>query len=316
MSATAEAQIGSRGVFSQTRTFRFLVALLSLLLPGVGQAASGRLARGVFFALFLALAMFLALMAFTRVPTVLGILLPAALLLGARIWSSADAWHSTTSVRLLSWKRRAVFAAVVLGILLVIDGIGGAARTRYFGSSFRLPAGSMEPTLREGDYFITLPRSGGAARHGDIVVLRWPVDESKSFVKRVLALPGDTVGMRGGVLYLNGAAIPEPYAVKTTPAASQGGSDFEWQRPYLVDQVSATSYQATRDDWGPLIVPTDSLFVLGDNRDNSLDSRYWGFLPRKNVLSRPHRIYFSRDPDDGIRWARIGSFIPQLHQPN
>lgn len=316
MSATADVASISPVPFSQTRTFRALAAALSLLLPGVGQAVAGRLVRGALFALLLALAAILALISFAHVPTALGILLAVALLISVRVWSASDAWRSAADSRPLSWKRRAAFAAVVLAILLLIENFAETVRARYFGSSFRLPAGSMEPTLCEGDYFITLPTSGHLVRRGDIVVLTWPVDDSKSFVKRVLALPGDTVGMRGGILYLNGSPTREPYATKTSALAPAGGSDFEWQRAYLVDQPPASDYQPTRDDWGPLIVPTDSLFVLGDNRDNSLDSRYWGFLPRRNIISRPHRIYFSRHPDDGVRWGRIGSFVPARHQPN
>jgi signal peptidase I len=155
-----------------------------------------------------------------------------------------------------------------------------------------------------------------APRLGDVIVFQWPSDPDKNFVKRLVGEPGDTVGMRRGVLERNGHVVYEPYAthVLATDAVSD---DFEWQRDALAPAVDARRYRPTRNDWGPLIVPPGHYFVLGDNRDNSLDSRYWGFVPDTLVRGSPIFVYYSYEPDSGrtfdwatrVRWARLGDLI-------
>lgn len=180
-------------------------------------------------------------------------------------------------------------------------------------------SGAMEPTLLRGDYFTArrLP-AGRAALRGEVVVHEYPPDPSKRFVKRVVGLPGDTLAMRRGTLVVNGRPVAEAYAwhadaaERARPTLAVATDDFLWQRDYLVvprrtSGPAAAAYQPSRDDWGPLVVPPDSYFVLGDNRDQSLDSRYWGFVARARVVAEVRRVYFSRDPSSGrIRWSRFG----------
>ncbi len=200
----------------------------------------------------------------------------------------------------------------------------------FLVEAFRIPSGSMEGTLLVGDFLLVNKLLYGAEvpvlkrqlpavrdpRIGDVLVFQWPGDLEKNFVKRLVGGPGDTVGMRRGMLERNGHVVYEPYAthILGTDAVSD---DFEWQRDALAPAVDARRYHPTRNDWGPLVVPRGHYFVLGDNRDNSLDSRYWGFVPDSLVRGSPIFIYYSYDPDRGrafdwatrVRWARLGDLI-------
>ena len=152
---------------------------------------------------------------------------------------------------------------------------------------------------------------------GDVIVFEWPEDPTKNFVKRLVGLPGDTLEMREGKLIRNGRVLNEPYVVHTEPDIDPAPEDFRWQRGYLVQTANATvGYHPSRNNWGPLVVPVGNYFVLGDNRDNSLDSRYWGFVADSLVKGRPFVIYYSYAPDSvdfawltRIRWQRVGERV-------
>ena len=161
-----------------------------------------------------------------------------------------------------------------------------------------------------------------AIRHpqrGDVIVFLPPQDLTKNFVKRLVGVPGDTLEMRDGVLYRDGQALHEGYVTRTDPDIDPSTVEFGWQRDYLVRTAEARSgYHPSRNNWGPLVVPEGNYFVLGDNRDNSLDSRYWGFVPDSLVRGRPMFVYYSYRADDSdrplpfitdIRWGRIGTRI-------
>ncbi len=202
----------------------------------------------------------------------------------------------------------------------------------FFVEAFKIPSGSMEGTLLVGDFLLVnklvygaeLPFTGRrlpAVRQpkiGDVVVFQWPEDPSKDFVKRLVGMPGDTLSMENGVLLRNGRAQDERYVSHTEPGVDPAGEEFRWQRDFLVRRVSARpSYHPSRNNWGPLVVPAQHYFMLGDNRDNSLDSRYWGFLPDSLVRGSPMIVYYSYAPDSAslldwvtrVRWQRLGERV-------
>jgi signal peptidase I len=195
--------------------------------------------------------------------------------------------------------------------------------------AFRIPSSSMERTLLVGDFLFVNKALYGAEvplvhahlpairqpRRLDIVVFDSRTQEGVKVVKRLIGMPGDTLEMKQGVLFRNGVAQQEPYIQRVDSLTDTMDAEMRWQIPYLLPRVDKSRYQPSRDVWGPLVVPRDSFFVMGDNRDNSYDSRYWGFVPRSVIRGRPLFVYYSFDNEPwrvvpfltAIRWGRIGT---------
>jgi signal peptidase I len=171
--------------------------------------------------------------------------------------------------------------------------------------AFKIPSGSMESTLQIGDhilvnkfiYGVKIPFTSiqlfslEKPQRGDVLVFIYPLDPSKDFIKRVVAVEGDTVKMVNKKLYINGVDVPDSYAV------------------YAEESVLSGEVQK-RDNFGPVTVPKGALFVLGDNRDRSLDSRFWGFVPLEDVRGKAFIVYWSWDSQGTtVRWNRLGHLI-------
>jgi signal peptidase I len=195
---------------------------------------------------------------------------------------------------------QSTFYVLIVGIFLMT----------FTVQPIRIPSVSMEPTLLVGDFLLLdkqaiapdhtplLPPAG--IQRGDIIVFHDPVDDPRvHLVKRVIAIPGDRVHLRNGVVYLNGEPLEERYAVHRVGLADSFRDDFP---------VLRTMDARVNPDWwmelrglvqdGDLVVPANRYFVLGDNRNQSEDSRYWGFVPRSSIVGKPVLIYFSwRTPD-------------------
>jgi signal peptidase I len=175
---------------------------------------------------------------------------------------------------------------------------------------FRIPSESMEPTLLVGDFLLVNKDIGlevpphimapaSTIHRGDLIVFHYPVDSSLHLVKRVIGLPGDRIHLRDGHVYVNGSALSEPYAMFRPSVPDSYRDDF----PRLVSADPGVNsrwwiemHKLVAD--GELTVPADSYFVLGDNRNNSEDSRYWGFVPRAAIVGKPFLIYFSLNDAD------------------
>ncbi|HTD97446.1 MAG TPA: signal peptidase I, partial [Edaphobacter sp.] len=168
-----------------------------------------------------------------------------------------------------------------------------------------IPSGSMESTLLVGDFLLVnkqrplagnsnglLPSS--AIHRGDIVVFHYPVDPSLHLIKRVIGMPGDHIRLHDSHVYINGTALVEPYAVYRPGPPDSFRDNFPRLRSADPDIDSRWWIRMRKlIDNGDLIVPADNYFVLGDNRNNSEDSRYWGFVPRSAIVGEPLLIYFS-----------------------
>ena len=183
---------------------------------------------------------------------------------------------------------REYFESIVIAVILALF-----IRT-FVVQAFKIPTGSMEETLLIGDHllvnkFVFGPAATGLERgllpigtiaRRDVLVFKYPEEPDRDFIKRVIGLPGETVELRQKKVYINGTALDEPYVhFLTAPAAA---SEFH----------EVTSFDV-RERYGPVTVPANHYFVMGDNRDNSQDSRYWGFLPRENIKGKSLVIYWS-----------------------
>ena len=193
--------------------------------------------------------------------------------------------------------------------------------------AFKIPTGSMEDTLLIGDFLLVNKAVYGAGIPGtdirlpgftdvhrrDIIVFEYPdpyneYDPNPDYVKRAVGIPGDRLEMRDKVLYVNEEPQEENYAHYIDGEDTQYRPQFAWQRQHIAPGVDPDTYRPSRDEWGPIIVPERSYFVMGDNRDNSADSRYWGFVPEEAIKGKPLIVYFSKESSTRSRgWTRCGS---------
>jgi len=189
--------------------------------------------------------------------------------------------------------------AIIMALLLALF-----IRT-FIVQAFKIPSGSMIPTLEIGDHILVNKLSYGLRmpfleryllqygnpQRGDVVVFIYPEDRSKDFIKRVIAVGGDTVEVRAKKIFINGKPVEDPHGhfAGYDPLAGGVGSG---------------------DDYGPKTVPPNSIFVMGDNRDRSYDSRFWGFVDLNDVRGKAFLIYWSWDGNDRwVRWERLGNLI-------
>lgn len=176
---------------------------------------------------------------------------------------------------------------------------------------FRIPSESMEPTLLVGDFLLVNKQSLGFDDGGgmmpatqilreDIVVFHYPINPTLHLIKRVVGVPGDHVKLHDGHVYINGRALTEPYAVYRTSGPDSFRDNFPSLKSADPDIDSRWWIKMhSLIDHGELIIPSDNYFVLGDNRNDSEDSRYWGFVPRSSIVGKPLVIYFSLRHRDG-----------------
>ena len=202
---------------------------------------------------------------------------------------------------------REYFESIVIAVILALF-----VRT-FVVQAFKIPSGSMEDNLLIGDHLLVNKFIFGGAptaaeravlpvrdiHRGDVIVFKFPKEPDRDFIKRVIGLPGETVELRRKAVYINGQPLDEPYVHFLAPAS-------EGQEVTQFD---------VRERYGPVRIPDGQYFVMGDNRDNSQDSRYWGFLPRDYVKGKALLIYWSyeseredyEDADAGTTIRNIGS---------
>ena len=226
----------------------------------------------------------------------------------------AETQHRTRSQKSVL---REYAEAIVIAMLLAF-----AIRV-FVVQAFKIPSGSMIPTLLIGDHILVSKLAYGLQwesdcvfkmsfppmtcytsrtvvefgdpQRGDVIVFRYPEDEDKDFIKRVIGLPGDTLELRNKVVYVNGKALKDSaYTQRIDPGLIDGSIN-------------------PRDNFGPVAVPEDSYFVMGDNRDQSLDSRFWGYVRKDKIRGRAFRIYWSWSGQgkwaEWVRWGRLGRAI-------
>jgi len=203
---------------------------------------------------------------------------------------------------------REYFESICVAVILALF-----VRT-FVVQAFKIPTGSMENNLLIGDHllvnkFVFAPAATALEdallpidpiERGDIIVFKYPEDPERDFIKRTIGLPGETIELRNKKVFVNGTALDEPYVQYLwTPSDEEGTFDFDVRMTY-----------------GPVTVPEGQYFMMGDNRDNSQDSRYWGFLPRDYIKGKALFVYFSFGDEAGsnvftsVRWNRL---LHQIH---
>jgi signal peptidase I len=200
---------------------------------------------------------------------------------------------------------REYFESICVAVILALF-----VRT-FVVQAFKIPTGSMENNLLIGDHllvnkFVFAPTVTGLERallpidpirRGDIIVFKYPEDPERDFIKRTIGLPGETIEMRNKTIYVDGVALDEPYVRYLFPVEESGPGAFD------------LAVGDKQRNYGPVVVPDGHYFMMGDNRDNSQDSRWWGFLPREYVKGKALFVYFSFG-DSGVRWSRL---LHQIH---
>ena len=271
----------------------WLAGLLQFVMPGLGNLYSGRPLRGLILFLSTQLVWIMTLVVFARTTRPLNLLIGVVGLFG--IWgfvvvdSVRCAWSANPEYRLARYNRWYVYILAVVLVSLANTYLLAAPVRAYVAQSFKTPTPSMEPTLLVGEHLIADMTSYmlSAPERGDIVVFR--AKEGTTQLKRIIGLPGETIEIRDRIVRINGNDLVEAYV--------------EFRRPQREGKFVGDAMELTR-------VPDDAYFLLGDNRDNSLDSRFIGPIKRKDILGKVKAIYLSWDSETGsVRWDRLGKVV-------
>lgn len=263
----------------------FIAFCLSFLTPGLGQLYNGQIKRAVFLYLILFVISInpFSLKSFL---TFRGLFIWLLITVGFLLFVMIDALYN--AIKLKEIKIRAYNKWYIYSIIILMQAftIQPLIKSIHHFKAYRTPAGSMRPTLMVGDHFMVNKTyyKKNEPKRKDVVVFRYPEDPSKDFVKRVIGLPGDIVEIRDKQVYIDGKLQDHSYVLNTDPLIIP--KDIQ-----------------PRDNYGPATVTEGSLFVLGDNRDQSLDSRFWGFVDISALKGKALYIYWSKDRN------RIGKVI-------
>jgi signal peptidase I len=280
----------------------WLAALMSLLWPGVGQLYNGE-ARKAFtvFAAWATLSCVLAGFSIVAAPgpmTIIVLFVLIALILCVLLYGAIEAFRQARRPRAVVLKRYQRAWLYVLSAVAIL--LFAHVTTRLFAwRPFSISSASMVPTVEPGDYVMTKRYAPGEApQRGDLAIFHFPRDRSIDYFKRVVGLPGDRIQLRSGIVYVNGTPLGREPQAGLFPSKWTGKAPIQYVetmpegRRYNIVKVEDSGW---RNDTSEFVVPADRYFVLGDNRDNSADSRdrEIGFIPRDDIIDRAYVVYWS-----------------------
>jgi signal peptidase I len=270
----------------------WIAGLLSVIAPGVGQIYNGQARKGAIILALVFIQFPAMVLCFDHGNIMLFLLLYAVLGLLYYLYAIADAIMVSRRLRfeytLKKYNRAILYVGIILAAAILNSSLLGVSPHDYikknYIQAFKIPAGSMKPTILVGDHILVDRRpSAQDPKQGDIVVFQFHVDPNKDFIKRVVAVGGDTVELRDKEFLINGEPKAEPYVIHA-------------------DTRTLPANLGPRDNFGPVTVPSGSFFVIGDNRDESYDSRFWGFVEQT-------RIKGTRRSFTGPRISIQGQFV-------
>jgi signal peptidase I len=290
----------------------WLAGLLSYILPGLGQVYNGQVLKGLFFNFIFTLwgGIVFTLTFYTVKQEMTGFkisLLFLALLVSfaahlcviiESIWTARKKDLEYLPKIYNKWY---IYLAVVVITLMIDHSVATAVKENVI-KPYQIVSGSMEPSLQAGDFILSnqIYFSTHNPERGDIILFKYPVDEKTDFIKRIIGVPGDTIEIRNKQVWINSKKLEEPYVQHT-------------------DSTFLTQFESVRDSFGPFLVSPNCYFVMGDDRDTSLDSRHWGTVKRHQIKGKLSFIYFSLDGTIpawkllprlfSIRLNRIGKII-------
>jgi len=297
---------------------------LSLFLVGLGQVYNGKLRKGILlFSISIVFPFLLFQLSVVGPDKMLIFFLLLSLIasLGIYIWAAVDAWKQAKRMGknyTLKFYNK-LYVYILLIILLNLFSyipIVNWQKICFFASPYRMPTGGMMPSILPGDFIMTDRRIDHSAENhglqrGKLVIFKYPNDKKKHFIKRVIGLPGDEIEFKGLELYVNGekrtdqeVSYPEGMRDENIKKGTTAFYEKGDLGIYVVFYIEGTA----RKDL-IVTVPEGCCFVLGDNRDNSFDSRHWGMVPLNDVVASVKQVYFSVDPEGGVRWGRIGKLL-------
>jgi signal peptidase I len=285
-------------------------AALSLVMPGLGQLANAEINKAIWLYLGFAAGSVpgIGLVALYVPP---GWMLPTLLLgllltVGIWLYAIADAWrgaHRTDGPFGRPWQTSGMYALVfVAGNLVALPLLIGYVRAHQV-EPLRIPSASMSPAVMQGDFLFAdkrynCPGCSGSVRRGDIAIFVYPNDRNMLYIKRVLGLPGDHVQISGRELRINGKPLASAQPTASGDAQTESIDGRHWQVLWGAEPPPALD----------ITVPPGQVFVLGDNRRASVDSRAFGTVPLQEVVGRARQVWFSLGPD-GVRWSRLGHVL-------
>ena len=254
-----------------------VAAILSSLAPGLGQLYNGQIIKGIIFLLSLIL-----------LPIIMfqiglhsgfyGLAIILLIFMFFLLFIIGEAFFTAIKKKEFipkSYNKWYIYLLIILLINSIVLIPTNFLTNKVLGfSAYKMPTGSMEPTLRIGDYLVADLKyfKKNKLQREDLVVLQSPEDPAKIFIRRIIALEGEKIEIKSKQVYINDVPLPEGYKI------------------HLDNEV-----YAGRDNYGPAVLPSDHCFVLGDNRDKSMDSRHWDSFPLKNIKGKPLYIYWARD---------------------
>lgn len=299
-----------------------IAAFMSLILPGYGQLYNGELNKGMMlFMLFTVCSVPLLAFAALYVPAemmLIIVLLSVVLTLSLWLYGIKDAYQCAqqkSSMQRKAWQIPSVYiASFITAMFFILPSVNNTIQ-QYYVEPFYITSGSMSPSILEGDLLFAdkrynCPQCTQEVKRGDIAIFIHPNHRTRYYIKRVIALPKDKVKIVGHQVFINGQMLTETASIEP-----EIGSD-DVSRHIITEKLENTIYQVywtlTDDDDSTVsefVVPQGKVFMLGDHRNASEDSRDFGAVPLRNVIAKARQVWFSWDKKEGVRWQRLGKVL-------